>query len=480
MKRTRLLALIALSGFVLGTTCPPTTNNNNNNNSARNVQVDSEATARPADDPAICCEGSNVYVAWAERRTGPGYDILFARSADGGATWTESPTLLNRDAPGISDSRTPIICCDGLNIYVVWLNGPDPVHMYFNSSADGGVTWRDFAVRISGSTPTGFHSFPRICCMGTNVYVSWSDDRAGAGRPDMFFNRSTDGGTTWLQDDTRISSWAPGTDVGLTQHEMCCDGQNVYVSWSDRRNGDYDMWLTRSTDGGEMWPVMETRVDNGATGVNSGAASYEHSLCCSGQNIYVAWTDNRNAGGNAGADVYLNASSDGGASFGGTDSRVNATDLASAGLLARNPNLCCTGTTVHATWRDNRAGANLQVFYRRSTDGGTTFLVSDRRVDTGTGSVTSRPWICCDQTNVHITWYSSVGDQFINMSTDSGASWLTTEANLDSNMPAAGTVTGGANYPMICCNGATPYVVWRDDRNGTAGQTFDIFFGRPN
>ena len=270
MKRTRLLALIALSGFVLGTTCPPTTNNNNNNNSARNVQVDSEATARPADDPAICCEGSNVYVAWAERRTGPGYDILFARSADGGATWTESPTLLNRDAPGISDSRTPIICCDGLNIYVVWLNGPDPVHMYFNSSADGGVTWRDFAVRISGSTPTGFHSFPRICCMGTNVYVSWSDDRAGAGRPDMFFNRSTDGGTTWLQDDTRISSWAPGTDVGLTQHEMCCDGQNVYVSWSDRRNGDYDMWLTRSTDGGEMWPVMETRVDNGATGVNSG------------------------------------------------------------------------------------------------------------------------------------------------------------------------------------------------------------------
>ena len=45
-------------------------------------------------------------------------------------------------------------------------------------------------------------NWPEVCCSGSNVYAVWRDSRGTTAG--VFFNRSTDGGRTWLPEDVRI------------------------------------------------------------------------------------------------------------------------------------------------------------------------------------------------------------------------------------------------------------------------------------
>ncbi len=91
------------------------------------------------------------------------------------------------------------------------------------------------------------------------VYVSWS------GLQGIVFDRSLDGGQTWLDNDIFVSNQPGGWDISIPGLYRCngmsvtvCDLSKsprrgtIYINWADQRNGsnDTDVWLTRSTDGG--------------------------------------------------------------------------------------------------------------------------------------------------------------------------------------------------------------------------------------
>ncbi|MFN2568514.1 MAG: hypothetical protein ABR564_02805 [Candidatus Dormibacteria bacterium] len=93
---------------------------------------------------------------------------------------------------------------------------------------------------------------------------------------------------------------------------MAVDHDNVYVSWHDARNRDWDVFLRRSTDGGRSFSAP-IRVNDDRRG--DGRNEYLPQLAVSPEGrLDLLFYDRRNDPDNIGSDVYYTYSTDGGRS----------------------------------------------------------------------------------------------------------------------------------------------------------------------
>lgn len=200
----------------------------------------------------------------------------------------------------------------------------DSSRILYSRSADQGLTWsdpqnigrqgdaEDENKTVEGATPA-------IGPAG-EVYVTWTGPRG------IVFNRSLDGGRTWLPRERPVAAqpggWAfpvAGLDRGNGLPITACDLSRgphrgtLYVNWTDQRNGptDTDVWLSRSLDGGLTWGPAQ-RVNNDPPGRQQfltwmtvdQATGY----------VWLVWYDRRNYPDER-TDVYGARSTDGGATF---------------------------------------------------------------------------------------------------------------------------------------------------------------------
>jgi hypothetical protein len=444
---------------------------------AGDVQIDTDPMTRMSDfeSPQILCEGSNVYVGWVENRNAVSNDVWFNRSLDGGATWAAADTMLNTHT-GIPANRFGLrMCADGNVVYATWVDDRTGVlQVHFNRSLDGGATWLAADVPIFHSAAAQ-QQYQVVCCDGLTFHVAWPDNRNGP-NPAIFSNRSTDGGTTFLPADVPVSM-APAAFVAPADLRLCCAGGRVYAAWSDARTGDVNAYFTRSVDGGATWQPIETRVDSDAGVANL----FGVALACSGTNVYVAWADGRNPGGQ---DVYFNRSVDGGVTF-ATDQRVNSSAPGTFSCIAVS--VCAEGSRAHVAWVENRNGGFLEPFTRRTIDAGTTFAGPDVRLNTGVlpGTVgigipgaLGLP-ICCENGSVHVVWTDARNaprlDVFLNSSPDGGATWGASDVRLDTDLPLPGDTL---LTPALCCEGPIAHAAWHDDRNNLGSGMSDVAYNR--
>lgn len=247
--------------------------------------------SQDTDRAQLALTGGNLYCVWEDARNDPsgGDDqIFFNMSNDGGLTWLPTDVRLNTGAPAGSDADTPVIAADGTNVYVAWQeergSGPE---LRANVSSDGGATWLPTAVRLDGTITAGLAGvgYHKLACDGTSVYAAWRDSRDDAG--DLYFNASHDGGTTWLPSAVRVDNAPFGSrteEVGLG-----CDGGTVCIAWEDDRNGVDDIYFNRSGDGGATWLPADVRLDTDP-GAND---SDDPVLVMDGSHVFVAWDDDR-------------------------------------------------------------------------------------------------------------------------------------------------------------------------------------------
>ncbi len=228
---------------------------------------------------------NTIYVTWTQFDDyGSGdpskfSNIMFSKSTDMGETW--SPAIRINEVPGdcIDSDNTvegavPAVGPNG-EIYVAWA-GPEGI--VFDRSLDGGQTWLDNDIFVSDQ-PGGWdynvpgiyrcNGLPVTCCdvsqsayRGT-IYVNWTDQRNGTDDTDVWLAKSTDGGNTW-SNPIRVNDDAPGRQQFFSW--MTIDGANgnIYIVFYDRRNyidNHTDVYLARSTDGGETFQNIKISSD---------------------------------------------------------------------------------------------------------------------------------------------------------------------------------------------------------------------------
>jgi hypothetical protein len=218
-------------------------------------------------------------------------------------------------------------------IYLTWTqfdsygssNPQDSSSIMFSKSVDAGATWSQ-AIRINevngdciDSDNTVEGAVPAVGPNG-EVYVSW------AGPEGLVFDKSTDGGNTWLNQDIFIDSFPGGWDLSIPGISRCnglpvtvCDlsagpyNGTIYVNWTDQRNGatDTDVWLAKSADGGNTWS-SPIRVNDDMTTHHQFFTWM--TIDQSNGYLYFVFYDRRNYNDNQ-TDVYLAVSRDGGNTF---------------------------------------------------------------------------------------------------------------------------------------------------------------------
>jgi hypothetical protein len=263
--------------------------------------------------------------------------IYMSRSSDGGRTWSSSVRIFGRkgsepfeDKPWIASDRSGSPYKN--NLYLSWTqfdkyhsdNPLDSSRILFTRSTNAGdnfsapivISDKGGDARDGDSTVEG-----AVPCVGPEgqIYVAWSGERG------IQFDRSFDGGLTFGTDvfvTEQVGGWSydipglyrcnglPFTDCDISESPY---KGNVYINFSDSRNGDHDIFLVRSGDSGATWsePV---RVNDDSIG-NGKEQFMSHFTVDRGTgDIYVLFYDRRNYDDTQ-TDVYLAVSKDGGKTF---------------------------------------------------------------------------------------------------------------------------------------------------------------------
>ena len=421
------------------------------------VRIDTDfAGEATSDSMRACSDGLTVYAVWRDFRNGSS-DIYFSKSADGGATWLPTDVRLDTDAAGESSSDDPQITCEGQNLYVVWEDDRDDgKDIRFQRSTDGGDTWLAADVRLDLDLPGAAASGDAfVAAGGTNVYVIWEEERDG--QRDVYFRGSTDSGATFGPEMLLNTN---GAGASLSDRpRISASGANVAVVWHDNRNGSLDIFANVSRDGGATWLASDVRLDTDAAGA---AQSSDPEVEMDGARVFVAWSDFRDGS----ADIRTNRSLDGGTTWLATDVRVD-TDVAGADTSIR-PQVRCSGNYVYVTWIDRRDG-NGDVRFNRSTDQGASFGAADARLDTDAAGVATSDFVklAAQGPNVYVVWQDNrdgSNDVRFSVSTDRGASFLAADLQMDTHLAGA----ADSVFPQITNDGVNVYVLWSDRRDGNS------------
>jgi len=172
---------------------------------------------------------------------------------------------LPRDDNGAVEGFGGAVGPDG-TLYVVWCDGS---HLVYTTSSDGGVTFAKTR-NIVDTAPNMFsidavaraNGFPQIAIdphggpKGGRLFVSWSDYRNG--EVDIFSSTSNDHGATWSP-AVRVNSDPVHNGAEHFFQWMAVDPAHgaAYVVFYDRRgdpkNRTQTVVLARSTDGGQSF-----------------------------------------------------------------------------------------------------------------------------------------------------------------------------------------------------------------------------------
>jgi len=220
------------------------------------------------------------------------------------------------------------------NVYVAWTRfdvygSADPrhqTHIWFSRSRDGARTFTP-PVQVSDTPGDARDSDGTVEAVGVKgeVYVAWS------GPAGLVFDRSLDGGYTFGADKV-VTPLPGGWDIPLpgiarhngmpvtaVDHSHGANRGTIYVNWIDERNGDTDVFVAGSRDGGATWSAP-VRVNDDPRGNKRPQLFTWMAVDPADGSVNVVFLDRRDSGGTENA-VMLARSVDGGKTF--SNHRVN-------------------------------------------------------------------------------------------------------------------------------------------------------------
>jgi len=269
--------------------------------------------------------GSFSYWGHGASRSG----LFVRRSSDGGKTWDAShvPIIEHPSEPGIPFEDKPYIVADNTsspyagNLYVGWTRWTlTDSEIQFSRSADGGATWSkpieiDRHPGLPRDDNGAAEGFAGTVAPDGTLYGVWSQD------DDLYLTASRDGGKRFSRARAVIHT-APimfaiqtlDRANGFPQIAIDPRSGRLFVTWSDYRNGDLDVFCATSTDKGRTWSAP-VRVNNDP--VHNGADQFFQWLAVDpvDGSANVVFYDRRGDPQGRRQIVALARSTDGGQSF---------------------------------------------------------------------------------------------------------------------------------------------------------------------
>ncbi len=255
---------------------------------------------------------NSLYISWTSFSLG---GIRLTKSTNGGVNWSSPPVAVSNPAASVQGSN---ICVSrNGQVNVVWFGFSSDAEVTFDRSTDGGTTFNASDVIVATGTfpsglPNGVNSFPWIAVDNStgprsgHIYITFCDNRNGDA--DIFFTRSTNNGVNWSA-PTRINNDAIGN--GKIQYWPVIavnETGNIAVMFMDTRNTAnntmIEAWVARSLDGGNTFTNELVSNEPSPTAIPGSNVRFGDYIDVDyvGQNIVPVWTDERAGGFNM--DIY--------------------------------------------------------------------------------------------------------------------------------------------------------------------------------
>jgi len=326
---------------------------------------------RDAELPSLAVQGDTLYATWLDDRFGNDNAVMFAKSDDGGDTWSGNVRVSLLPYDDWAENPRITVQPDG-TLWIVWYlfyaaDSKKVNDIRIARSTDGGVQWDTFLLKDGGDRDDLWKT--RIASDDDYVYVLYHDYKttaAGSGY-DIVLNRIdteqmqhgdvvvndtplTGRNTGNLQDDgpnidlsfmetdngivlcaawedtrsrgaiygacstDRGDSFSANTNIsgddGVNPHIAIAPDGGLYAAYSLDTDGDNNIVLRHSNDLGQSWsdPKPVTQLSDGEVdGLDLGVDR-------SGQ-VVIPWIHDGGGGFYSSSNVNLSTSSDGGDSF---------------------------------------------------------------------------------------------------------------------------------------------------------------------
>ena len=304
---------------------------------------------------------------WAHNASRNG--LYIRRSLDGGKTWeaNDIPVIVQPDHSGIPFEDKPYIVADNShgpyagNLYIGWTRWTlTDSELLLVRSIDDGKTWSkpmeiDNGPGLPRDDNGALEGFDGAVGPDGTLYVVWSNGNH------IVFTASHDGGRTFSRtrdiirtapimftvDAVARSNGFPQIAMGPHSGDK---GGRLYITWSDYRNGDVDVFCSTSTDFGASWsPAIRVNSDP----VHDGADQFFQWLAVDPKDgsANIVFYDRRNDPRNRAETVTLARSMDGGTSFENYAWTTQPFDVAGA-FLGDYSGLAAFNGRVYGVWAE--------------------------------------------------------------------------------------------------------------------------------
>src|SRR2546427_3677675 len=329
------------------------------------------------------------------------------------------------------------------DVYLVWLQPVTTVDVFFARSTDGGSTFQA-PIQISADG-TADADTPRIAAYLNHVYISWDDQTLG--HHQIFFANSTNNGSSF-SGPTNISN-SPVVNAS-SQPQIATYLNNVYLLWTETNttSGNSKIQFTKSINNGTNFSVPIIISSNSGLSTVPQVATYIN-------HVYVAWETDVGLNG----DIFFTNSTNFGTSF------SSPSNLSKNVALSTNPQIASSKNNLYVVWKDFTPGTN-QIFLQASNNNGTTFGSTINL--SGTTGTSDTPQIATSgKSNSYVIWTSDTpgtNQIFFSKSIDNGTSF-SSALNLSND-------SGSAITPQIALSNNNVFAIWADNTPGND----DIFF----
>ena len=357
----------------------------------------------------------HIYVSWTDFSVGNAQQIRFAYSTDHGQTFSNYTILAQAtgaseeeyvklmpesEPPEIPDNfqsnfvqgSVPVVGPNG-EVYVVWLHriSSSTGYIKLRKSTNGG---QSFGSTIN-VTPSGFEpvwvylhgsadarTMPTIAVDPTNgyvyiAYIAWSGSATN-----IYFTRSTNGGVSWSS-PTTVTKYTENYQFfpWLTVDPLGYISLIYYHGYTQGATKLIDVYVAESFDSGENFAGSDLKINDTPSSPQYAAWTHHYIGITSrlGGGIFPVWSDYRNDN----ADTYFSP-----ANILTHIAYFNQSSVYTATYSNSARNQVKGASYLHEVF-----SSGGEIFYRRSSDGGQHFNVTER-ITTGNGN-NQRACITC-------------------------------------------------------------------------------------